>query len=247
MRAGTDAAEDFLPWAVEVHPLHARPRRHDAAHRTIGEVENALDHVALGGVDHPQSGSLGDEVVNVILGQGALETRLQTQQAQEQVGRPVQQPNHRCRRARHERERPGDPNGDRFRVVERDVLGCQLADDESGISHGDRYDGNGQWRPIDSQAGNDAQCVAKPFGKRGTAENSRQYRAGGHSDLDGGQHARRIVGEREGSLGARLLLRQTLQVGAARGHYSQLGHGKKAVQNEQRQHDDDFEDQHLAV
>ena len=95
VRARSNSVEDLLLATVEVHPLHARPRCHDCAHRAIGEVENTLDHIALDIVDHPQSGALRDEVVNVILGQGAFEARAQMQQAEEEargletVGSPV--------------------------------------------------------------------------------------------------------------------------------------------------------------
>ena len=89
MRAGTHPVEDLLLGTVEVQPLYARPRGHDGAHRAVSEVENPLDHVALDGVDHPQSGALGDEVVNVILGHGAFEARTQTQQAEEQWVDPL--------------------------------------------------------------------------------------------------------------------------------------------------------------
>src|SRR6187200_3668683 len=82
MRARADLAPDLLLGTVEVYPLHTRPRGHDGAHRAVGEVENAFDHVALDGVDHPQSGTLRDKVVNVILGQGAFEPGAQTQQAE---------------------------------------------------------------------------------------------------------------------------------------------------------------------
>ena len=95
MRARTDSVEDLRFGTVEIDPLDARPRRHDRSHRAVGEVENALDHVALDGMNYAQSGALRDEIVNIILGQGALEARAHVQQAQEEACRPAKQPDQR--------------------------------------------------------------------------------------------------------------------------------------------------------
>ena len=68
----------------------------------------------------------------------------------------------------------------------------------------------------------------------------------GEADLNGGQHARWVVSERSGKLRSRSpLLRQALQMCAARGHDCKLRHSEEAVQHEQCQNDDDFEDQHV--
>src|SRR5450756_1358720 len=75
MWASADSAQDLLPMTVEVHPLHMRPRGHDRSDRAVGQVENALDHVALDGVNYTQSSALRDKVVNVIFGHGAFELR----------------------------------------------------------------------------------------------------------------------------------------------------------------------------
>src|SRR5450631_2840235 len=79
MWASADSAQDLLPMTVQVHPLYMRPRGHDRSDRAVGQVENALNHVALDGVDHPQSRALRHEVVNIILGQGAFELWAHTQ------------------------------------------------------------------------------------------------------------------------------------------------------------------------
>ena len=86
VRAGAHSVEDLLLGSVEVQPLHARPGSHDRAHWAVGKVENAFDHVALHVVDYPQSGALGDEVVNILLRQGAFKARLEIQQAEEELG-----------------------------------------------------------------------------------------------------------------------------------------------------------------
>jgi len=182
----------------------------------VGEVENPLDHVALDGMDHSQSGALRDEVVNVFFGHVAFETRAKMQQSEEEAGRGVEQPDHRRGRPRHPRKRPSDANRNRFRVVQGDMLGRQFADDERGVGHCDRHHDNGKRLAIGCQERSEAQEFLEPFGERGAAENSRQRRGGGKADLNGSQHARRIVGKREGNLRSRPpFLGQAFQVRAA--------------------------------
>ena len=65
--------------------MHVRPWGHDRSHGTVGEVENALDHVALDSMDRAKSGTLRDEVVNVVFRHGSFEAWAQTQQAKEQT------------------------------------------------------------------------------------------------------------------------------------------------------------------
>jgi len=128
------------------------------------------------------------------------------------------------------------------------MLGRQLADDERGVGHSDRHHDNGKRLGVGSQDRNKAQEFLQPFRERGAAENSRQGRGGGKADLNGSQHARRIVGEREGNLRSwPPFLGQAFQVRAARGDDGKLGHGEEAVEHEQRQDDDDFNDQHFVL
>ena len=223
----------LLRGIVEVHPLHAWPRGHDAAHRTVGKVEHALDHVAFDGVDHSQSGALRHEIVDVILGQRALQARTHAQQAKKKSSRRIEEPDDWRSYLGHELEQLGDANSNRFRIAQGDVFRREFPDDERGVGHAHRHDDNRKGLAVVCQERHDEQQLPKPLRQRGAAEYSCKRGGGREADLYSGQHARRIVGELECNLGARSpLLHQALQMRAARGDDGKLRHGEQAVQHE---------------
>ena len=122
---------------------YVRPRGHDGAHRAVFEVKNTLDHVALDGMDHPQSGAICDEVVNVVLAQGALEDagayatggggRLVEALRSQITGAAVLATD-----ASGRATRTAIDSG-LFKAMS---LGAQLPDDKCDVSHPDRHDNN---------------------------------------------------------------------------------------------------------
>ena len=83
---------------------------------------------------------------------------------------------------------------------------------------------------------------AEPHAQRRAAECARQNADQRDADLHGRQEAAGIVGQRQGLRGAAFAcLRHLLQPNAAGRHHRHLGHGKKAIQQEQAEQDGNFE------
>jgi hypothetical protein len=168
--------------------------------------------------------------VNVILGQRAFEARAHMQQAEEQAGRAIEQPDQGRRCPRHKRERLGDAHRNRFRIVQSDVLGRQLPDNEGGVGHADCHDDDRKRLAIGCQERNEQESFFEPFGERDPAENSCERRGSCKTYLDRGQHTRWIGSESKSNWRSRSpLLHQALQMPAARGHDGKLCHGEQAV------------------
>jgi len=99
---------------------------------------------------------------------------------------------------------------------------------------------------IRSDSRKQVEPIVHSLRQRRTAEYAGQYCDRGQPDLQGREKATRIISKTEGrtrsSMSAR---REAFQTSAARGHDRKLGHGEKAVQeNEQHDHGD-FKRSHL--
>ena len=113
MPAVGDLLADRLGRIVEVDPHDLHARRHHASHRAVGEVQHAVDHVALRRVEDAGARPFRDHAPHLLLGHRAFRLVRDAQQPDQRLGGDAQQPDDRRagdRKPRHERR---DPGGDR--------------------------------------------------------------------------------------------------------------------------------------
>ena len=120
----------FLGRILQVEPDDVRPRCHEGVHGAVVQAEHALDHFLLGGFEHPFLGPLFDHQLDFFLGDGGLRGRLDAAKPQHQLSGKTEQLD-------QGRGHPGQaPHGGRKRrgnalgMLQADLLGDQLADDQ---------------------------------------------------------------------------------------------------------------------
>ena len=121
---------------VEVDPVDIGARRHDATHRPVAEAHHARDHLALVRLDHAGGLRLGHDGLDLLLGHRALGLRALAEEAEDQLGRGIEQPDDRSTDPGDQRHQGRHRAGDPFRVLQRQVLGHEFADDDGEIGDG---------------------------------------------------------------------------------------------------------------
>ena len=127
----------------EVQTEHVRPRHHDLAHQPVLELEDLVDHLALGAVHDALAGPHVDEGAQLLLGDLRLPLLpLRPDHAQGERGQPAEEDT----KGPHEDGEPPhgaiDPRGIALRVLHGQGHGQHLAEDDEKHGHG--ADGDGQ-------------------------------------------------------------------------------------------------------
>ena len=241
MSARDDLPPVHLVGVGDIQPDDLRPPGHDVGHRQLIEPQHALDHRALGLVEHPGGHALFDQVGNLLLGRRRVHLLAEAEGLQQHVGRDGQEPDEGRGDLGEDRHRLRHQHGARFRVGQGDALRGELADDEREI--GDRADDD-QHRE-NFTVGGDGGKLREPHGEF-LGEGRAAERAGHDAherdaDLDGGQEAGRFLGEGEGglSLGG-APGGERLEAGLAGGNDGDLGHREHPIGEQQDKDDEDF-------
>ncbi len=201
----------------------------------------------LAGFEHAGSFRLGDQHLDLFLCDRCLALLLLPKQPEHRLGRDVEEPNRRRRRAgqcRHQR-RHGARDG--LGMAQRQVLGNELADDQRQIGDGRKH---GHIRQpaggaIRHTALDEDLCELRAESYAGIGAGDQAH--GRDADLDRRQETTWIGCERERAIGASAaLLRESPQARSPRRDYRQLGKRKQPVEGYEDQHNGDFEHGHEA-
>src|SRR3546814_1806499 len=68
MSAVVDLAPDLVRRVGGIEPDHVGARRHDGADGSVGQAQNALDHLPFGRREDSPAGALGDHRTDLLLG-----------------------------------------------------------------------------------------------------------------------------------------------------------------------------------
>jgi hypothetical protein len=79
---GTKLLDNRIRPVGQIDPGDAMAGRHDRSYRSVGKMQHALDHLALGGLDHATLGALHDQIPDLFLCDHSLARRLDSDQAQ---------------------------------------------------------------------------------------------------------------------------------------------------------------------
>ncbi len=237
MAAFGDLLADGLGRVVEVDPVHFDTRRHHAPDRAVGKAQHALDHVALGHVEHAGLRALRDHALHLLLRHRALALLRDAQEAGKRPGGNAEEPHDGGAGDGEPRHDRGNGGGDALGIVEGDALWHQLADDEREIGDGDHDQGErdgigvGAERLLPHQA--------QRLGQRGAGKGAGEDADQSDADLHGGEKTRRLFEQLQRRARAgHVLVRHLLQPGATRRHDGQLRHGEEAVQHNQKGNDE---------
>jgi hypothetical protein len=128
-----------------VQAEHVRPRHHDLAHQRVLELEDLVDHLALGAVHHALAGAHVHECAQLGLRDlGFALPPLRSDKAQRHGGEPVQYGAHRPEQHRQPGDWLADPAGVSLRVLYGERHRQYLPEDHEQHRH--RADGDGQAR-----------------------------------------------------------------------------------------------------
>jgi hypothetical protein len=111
-----------------VDPVHVRPGRHEAAHGPVAEAQHARDHAALLLLDHARALGLADEHLDLFFGDGRGIVGLGAEEAEDQGGGGIQQPDRRGCDLRDDQHQRGHGAGDPLRVAQGQLLGHEFTD-----------------------------------------------------------------------------------------------------------------------
>ena len=229
----------------DVEPDQLAPGRHDRPHRAVREPQHALDHLLLVAVEDAGTRAFGDQHPHLLLGHRLGRLELAAEQAQDEPARRLEQPDCRRAGARDEVDGRRHPRGDALGRAQGEVLGDELADDEREVGDGGDHQRVGDLGAERREAGDARERVIERLGQPGAAEGARDDADQGDADLHRREHAAGIARERQRQArAAAALARQPLQPGRPRRDHGDLGHGEEAVQQHQRQNDEDLEQGH---
>ena len=236
--------DHFLARLAQVDQFDVEARRHQATGRSVGQPHDARDHVAFLGLEHAGALGLGDDGLDLLVGDPLLGLPALSEQAQHQPAGDVEQPDERGGDRGDERHQRGDAGGNALGIAQRDLLGHQLADDQRQVGNDDHDDADAQRQRdgrIDARAG---KRRAQPFAQGGAREGARQHADKGDADLHGGEELAGVLLQLEGHGGAAAPLgREHLEARRPGGHDGEFAHCKQAVDEGQDGDDQDFEKQ----
>ena len=121
---------------VEIDPVDVGAWRHDPAHRPVAEAHDTRDHLALVGLDHTGCFRLGHDGSDLLLGHGAVGFRALAEEAEDQLGRGIEQPHDRSTDPGDLRHERCDRTGDTLGVLQGQMLGHEFADHDGEIRDG---------------------------------------------------------------------------------------------------------------
>ena len=142
MLAFANDAERFDLGIVDVDPVDLEARGHDVGDATVADVEDALDHVLLGLDKQSGLAARRNQQLNLI---GRMQRCLpgpgaQADHAKDEIAEPVESDDRRPEQEQEEPERAHHPQGSILAALQRQALGCELA--EHDMQRGDDHEGD---------------------------------------------------------------------------------------------------------
>lgn len=146
LRMFADDAQVVAQGVGQVEPEHLGARRHQGVGGLVAHVEDAVDHGLLGFLEGAVLGALFDEVLDLVLGDGVLDVRVDAEQQQDAIGRARQKADEGAREA-------GEPC-DNAMVLHEHVFGIlrglflrqEFAEEQGDVRHDDDADEHGNRR-----------------------------------------------------------------------------------------------------
>jgi hypothetical protein len=157
----------------------------------------------------------------------------------------IEQPDQRRADLRQDGHGRRHPDGDAFRIAQRDLLGHEFADDQRTI--GDEGDDHADAERVGDIGGNAGrnQRAGQAKAERGARKGAGKHADQRDADLDCGQELSRIGAERQSAAGALdVAVDHGFEPGGPRRHDGKLGHRQEAVDADEDDHDADFKVQH---
>ena len=214
-------------------------RRHQGAHRLVGEPQHAFDHVALLGFQHAGLCALGEQGAQLLLGDRLGGEAGQAEQVQHQRRRAAEQPHRRGGEPRGPEDRPGQRGGQRLRPAQRELLRHQLAQHQGEIGGHHHHQRQRQRRGDAHRQGEPPQPPLHLRGHLGAAEHADEHADQGHAHLHRGQEALRVLGQPAcARRAAHVLAFQHREAGTAGRNQGELAHREHAVDPDQQQQND---------
>ena len=175
----------------EVQPVDLGARRHDGAHGAVAEPHDAGDHAALVGFDGAVMLGLGDQHLDLLVGDLFLALAVLAEQPQNRAAGEIEQEDERQRHLGQDGHGRRDHDGDALGIAQRDLLGHEFADDQRAV--GDRRHDDADAERI-GKAGRHShrhEGLAQPLAERCAGECARQHADQRDADLHGGQETAR--------------------------------------------------------
>ena len=113
VRAGVEHRAHCRLVRSDIDPVDLGARRHQLAHRALGQPHHALQHLVLFMLDHPAARGLGKQHVQFFGGNRALARGPHAKQADKQARRCIEQPHKRRSDLGQHRHRPRHIDCDR--------------------------------------------------------------------------------------------------------------------------------------
>src|SRR5262245_42771826 len=125
----------LVPGVIDVEPDHVAPRPHQRAHGTIAKFEDAFDDVMLRLFEHTRFGTLLHHDLDFFLCDRRFFRWFQVYRLQNEAGRSADQAHNRSGETRQKIHQTRHRGRDSFRIVQRQALWDEFAEDEGEISH----------------------------------------------------------------------------------------------------------------
>ena len=236
--AGADLVALGLFIVGQGDPVDILAGRHGDPDGPVAQAHDFADDLLFLGLDQAGIGALGQDGLDLFLGDDLAPFILDPDEPEQAGGRQGQEADEGMHGGRHERQGPSHHGGDGFRIDHGEPLGRQLPEDQGQIGQDHDHQAGGQDVGIGFQQGNGVEGLVELAGDGGLAIGAGQDADQGDADLDGGQEAGGIFGQFQG--GGRPLVTlfgPGLKLGAAGGHHRQFRHGEDTVQHHKQQHD----------
>ena len=244
-----DGPEDLLAGEFQIQGDDPGPGHHHLADARVGEFEDVFDIPVLGLGQGACFASLREDLLHLLpRNEGLSRFWRDSENGEDGAVGDREKPDGDNRDDRQEMDRPGDSQGDAVRILQADGLGGQFADNEKEIRYPEHDGGDGERLRgmLDERNGNVPQEGLEVLDGRRAADCRGKRADDGDPDLDGCQKAVRVLLD--------LLDQPCLRIaccGEARdmalpgGNDGQLGAGKKAVGQDQKQDYDKFIEEHV--
>ncbi len=131
--------------------------------------------------------------------------------------------------------------GDGLGRGEGHALGHEFADDDGGErdGHADEDEGDGAGVGADERPAGEIR--GDIVGERDAADGAGEGGDERDAHLHGGEETRRLLGDREGAGGERIaILGEFAEPGLAGGNHGELGHGEEAVDEQEREQEQEL-------
>ena len=239
---------DLLGRLGEVDHLDVEARGHQAARRTVGEAHDARDHRLFLGLEHALALGLGDDRLDLFVGDAILAGPCAAEQRQHQAARLVEQPHQRRGDRRDHRHAGRRAGRNPFGIPQRQLLGHELAEDQREIGNRKDHDADpdgagGRIRDAALQ-----QEFTQPVAEGGARKGARQHADQADADLCRRQEFARVLGQLQRHCRALVAIGgHDFQPRRAGRNNGEFRHGKQPVQEDQNDDDDDFDVHELML